>query len=161
MYVGAQCEQHQPAAGNEGPLAGRPVDAGVEGPRQQPNSPVAPTWSYRFVHRKFLATAMARPDRRILSGPFLPPPSSARYQSAGRTGRPAPATERRVLARLDLMRRGTTRRVHRERHVPIPSRYVGYKRLASKRQPGRFLRAMGAHHTFFFFSLREDGGGVV
>lgn len=61
--------------GSEGPLAGRPVDAGVEGPTQQPNSPVAPTWSYRFVHRKFSpdGDGWPEPDRRILSALFRRP----------------------------------------------------------------------------------------
>lgn len=65
-------------------------------------------------------------------------------------------------------------RVHRERHVPIPSRYVGYKRarLGSKRHgtsnpprsasrtqarsPGRFLRATGeSTRTLSFFSFEK------
>jgi hypothetical protein len=123
---------------------------------------------------------VARPDRRWLSGPFFFPAVPPLYQPAG-WAHMNRDRESRTSRPFGWYARLGTGRVDRERHVPIPSRYVDlaeYKRLGGAKGSGRATPTVRVAHAgtppsavfrgrrhpapFFFSPPRgEDGGGVL
>ena len=136
-----------------------------------PNCTLAPTWSYHFGHRKFSATATARPDRWRAFQAFVfvcPPPVSGRAGGRAQIHTETSPARLELRVRSDVSIENNTCRFLSVTWIQaaweLGAKGTGPRGPSGRhaRSTGRFLRAVQWTHasTSTLSLLFEDGGGV-